>query len=144
MVVWVPDGNAASNLLISNDGMLKITDFGLARENPSSDGHSLLPLHFSQTSRESKMTNRVVTIWYRSPELLLGSTQYGPSVDMWSAGCILAEMILRNPLFQGKDEMEQLSLVFDLCGTPDSNGWSCEFIVPSETKPRRLQEKFEE
>lgn len=58
------------------------------------------------------MTNNVITLWYRPPELLLGLNKYGCAVDMWSAGCIFAELILRKPLFPGKTELEQLDLIF--------------------------------
>ena len=65
----------AANLLISNDGSLRIADFGLAR--------------FYQKRRKADYTNRVITVWYRPPELLLGTTVYGPEVDMWSAGQVV-------------------------------------------------------
>ena len=68
-----------SNLLYSNEGILKICDFGLARKF----GHPLKPY-----------TNLVVTLWYRAPELLLGIDIYSPAIDIWSIGCILAELIL--------------------------------------------------
>lgn len=70
-----------------------------------------------------EFTNKVITLWYRPPELLLGETRYGPAVDIWSAGCILAELILGKPLFTGKSDMDQLKLVFDLMGTPTAQTW---------------------
>lgn len=97
-----------SNLLIDNDGNLKIADFGLARS-------------FGEPGR--KYTNRVITLWYRPPELLLGANEYGPSVDMWSVGCLLAELLTRKPLFPGKDETEQLDLIFQVMGTPNDETW---------------------
>lgn len=97
-----------SNLLIDNNGNLKIADFGLARP-------------YGEPGR--KYTNRVITLWYRPPELLLGANEYGPSVDMWSVGCLLAEMITRKPLFPGKDEAEQLELIFQVVGTPTERTW---------------------
>lgn len=78
-----------ANLLVSNDGILKVADFGLA--NFYSPGHPL--------------TSRVVTLWYRPPELLLGSTDYNASVDLWSAGCVFAEMFIRKPFLQGRTEV---------------------------------------
>jgi len=80
----------ASNLLIDRKGVLKIADFGLA------------------TSIESgkPLTNRVVTLWYRAPELLLGSTDYGYSIDLWSAGCLLAEMFVGRPIMPGRTEVK--------------------------------------
>lgn len=97
-----------SNLLIDNYGNLKIADFGLARS-------------FGEPGR--KYTNRVITLWYRPPELLLGANEYGPSVDMWSMGCLLAELLTRKPLFPGKDEAEQLDLIFQVTGTPTDETW---------------------
>ena len=70
-----------------------------------------------------EFTNKVITLWYRPPEILLGATRYGPAVDMWSAGCILAELLLGRPLFTGKTEMEQLQQIFDLLGTPTLDSW---------------------
>jgi hypothetical protein len=64
------------------------------------------------------MTNKIVTLWYRPPEILLGATRYGCPVDIWSAGCILAELLLGKPLFTGKSEMDQLQQIFELLGTP--------------------------
>ncbi|ONI29204.1 hypothetical protein PRUPE_1G186900 [Prunus persica] len=79
-----------SNLLIDNEGNLKLADFGLARS--FSNDHN------------ANLTNRVITLWYRPPELLLGATKYGPAVDMWSVGCIFAELLHGKPIFPGKDE----------------------------------------
>jgi cyclin-dependent kinase 12/13 len=82
---------AGSNLLIDNHGILKLADFGLARS-------------FSY-DHNAHLTNRVITLWYRPPELLLGSTQYGPAVDMWSVGCIFAELLYGKPILPGKNEV---------------------------------------
>lgn len=68
-------------------------------------------------------TNRVVTLWYRPPELLLGEKNYGPSVDMWGVGCIMAEMWTRTPILQGESEQEQLSLISRLCGSISPAVW---------------------
>jgi len=97
-----------SNLLINDEGMLKLADFGLAR--PFDD-------------QQRNYTNRVITLWYRPPELLLGSSQYGPAIDMWSVGCIFAELLLRKPILPGRDEFEQLNLIFRLLGTPSEATW---------------------
>ena len=79
----------ASNLLIDRNGVLKIADFGLA----------------TSIEAEGPLTNRVVTLWYRAPELLLGSTDYGYSIDLWSAGCLLAEMFVGRPIMPGRTEV---------------------------------------
>ena len=111
-----------SNILLTSSFQLKLADFGLAR---CLDASSFL---FDNNSDETDLalqdlTNKVITLWYRPPELLLGETRYGTSVDIWSAGCILAELLLGRPIFTGKTEMEQLSLIFDLVGTPTENKW---------------------
>lgn len=98
---------AASNLLINREGQVKLADFGLAT---------------NYRTRE-KFGCNVVTLWYRAPELLLGDTKYGPAVDVWSAGCIFGELALRQPLFRGRDEDEQLRLIFSICGTPNDDQW---------------------
>ena len=94
------------NLLINTNGVLKICDFGLAR------GFGV-PIRI--------YTNEVVTLWYRAPDILLGSKMYDTSVDIWSIGCIFAEMILGIPMFLGKNENEQLDRIFNLLGTPNDN-----------------------
>ena len=80
-----------SNLLIDNDGILKIADFGLAS---FFNNHENVPL-----------TSRVVTLWYRPPELLLGETHYGVEVDLWSTGCILGELYAGKPIMPGRTEV---------------------------------------
>eukprot|EP00605_Chrysophyceae_sp_TOSAG23-4_P000135 GSChrysophyteH1.ASY1.ANO1.154.1 assembled CDS len=97
-----------SNILISSHHYVKLADFGLARSAALPDG------------REGRidMTNNVVTIWYRAPELLLGSQRYSYGIDVWSAGCVFAELARGRPLFPGKTEVEQLDLIFRTLGTP--------------------------
>ncbi|KAG5459418.1 MAG: kinase-like domain-containing protein [Olpidium bornovanus] len=85
-----------SNLLLNNRGEIKVADFGLTRKYGSPLGH---------------MTQLVVTLWYRAPELLLGAKEYSTEVDMWSVGCIFAELIDREPLIRGKSEIDQLDKV---------------------------------
>lgn len=80
-----------SNLLIDNNGVLKIADFGLAT--------------FFNPNKKQPLTSRVVTLWYRPPELLLGATEYGVSVDLWSTGCILAELLAGKPIMPGRTEV---------------------------------------
>ncbi|KAF7556122.1 hypothetical protein G7Z17_g1572 [Cylindrodendrum hubeiense] len=97
-----------SNLLLNNRGQLKIADFGMARY---------------VGDPPPKLTQLVVTLWYRSPELLLGAKTYDGAVDMWSVGCIFGELLTREPLLQGKNEVDQLSKVFELCGVPSDESW---------------------
>lgn len=99
---------AGANLLINNQGELKLADFGLARP-------------FDDQLRQ--YTNRCITLWYRPPELLLGATQYGPAVDLWSVGCVFGEMLMRKPTLPGKDEADQFDLICRLCGTPAEASW---------------------
>ena len=97
-----------SNLLYNARGQLKLADFGLAR---------------LYGSPAKPMTPKVVTLWYRAPELLLGAALYGPEVDLWAVGCILGELIAHAPLMPGKDEVDQISLIFQLLGTPNAHVW---------------------
>ncbi|XVE48530.1 hypothetical protein DITRI_Ditri01bG0009000 [Diplodiscus trichospermus] len=98
-----------SNLLIDYNGNLKIGDFGLST--------------FFGPSQKQPLTSRVVTLWYRPPELLLGSTDYGVAVDLWSSGCILAELFAGKPIMPGRTEVEQLHRIFKLCGSPSEEYW---------------------
>ncbi len=105
-----------SNLLINNNYGLKVADFGLARRlSLRSSGEG--------SSAEDALTNKVITLWYRPPELLLGSRQYGPAVDLWGVGCIMAELLTGRPTFHGKNEMEQVNMIFKVCGTPNEKSW---------------------
>jgi negative regulator of the PHO system len=94
------------NLLLTKDGTLKLADFGLARAFG-------IPVH--------TYSNEVVTLWYRPPDVLLGSTNYSTSIDIWSAGCILAELYTGRPLFPGKNNDDQLLMIFKLFGFSASN-----------------------
>ena len=73
----------------------------------------------------------LVTRWYRPPEMLLGSRQYTMSVDLWSAGCMLAELLTGSVLFPGKDDFDQLERIFDMCGTPTAETWPSVEELPS-------------
>jgi serine/threonine protein kinase len=77
-----------ANILISDKGIVKIADFGLAR-------------YHEPWNKKIQYTNKVVTLWYRAPELLLGAKYYTDTVDMWSLGCVFAEMFLGRVLFPG-------------------------------------------
>jgi len=96
------------NLLIDNNGNLKIADFGLARA-------------FGVPVRA--YTHEVVTLWYRAPEVLLGSPRYSCPVDIWSVGCIMAELVTKKPLFQGDSEIDQLFRIFRVMRTPNEDIW---------------------
>ncbi|KAH1267653.1 putative serine/threonine-protein kinase [Glycine max] len=98
-----------SNLLIDNNGNLKIADFGLST--------------VYDPDKKQPLTSRVVTLWYRAPELLLGATDYGAAIDMWSVGCILAELLVGKPIMPGRTEVEQMHKIFKLCGSPSEDYW---------------------
>merc|ERR1712048_1128605 len=96
------------NLLINREGALKLADFGLARA-------------FGIPVRS--YTHEVVTLWYRAPDVLMGSRKYSTPVDIWSVGCIFSEMVTGRPLFPGTSEKDQLLKIFVLLGTPSINTW---------------------
>lgn len=96
------------NMLVDRDGHIKLADFGLARV-------------FNFPMR--KYTHEVITLWYRAPEILLGTKMYNTGVDLWSLGCIFAEMIMRRTLFPGDSEIDQLYRIFRLMGTPTEETW---------------------
>ena len=94
------------NILIDKQGSLRLADFGLARAFG-------LPI--------KTYTHEVVTLWYRAPEILLGGRQYSTPVDIWSVGCIFAEMAQKRPLFMGDSEIDQLFKIFKVLGTPNED-----------------------
>lgn len=104
----------SSNILIDSNWRVKLADFGLAR---------MLDDDTVYSQEKPKYTNKVVTLWYRSPELLLGATDYDEKVDIWSAGCILAELLLGKALFPGTTDLEELKLIFKMMGAPDESTW---------------------
>lgn len=125
-----------SNLLIDNGGVLKIADFGLAS--------------FFDPNHKQPMTSRVVTLWYRPPELLLGATDYGVGVDLWSAGCILGELLAGRPIMPGRTEVEQLHKIFKLCGSPSEEYWKksklphATIFKPQQSYKRCIAETFKD
>ncbi|XP_072983922.1 probable serine/threonine-protein kinase At1g54610 [Typha latifolia] len=125
-----------SNLLLDNSGLLKIADFGLAS--------------FFDPNHKQPMTSRVVTLWYRPPELLLGATHYGVGIDLWSAGCILAELLGGKPVMPGRTEVEQLHKIFKLCGSPSEEYWRksklphATIFKPQQPYKRRIVETFKD
>lgn len=115
------------NLLINKKGQLKLADFGLARAFG-------IPVN--------TFSNEVVTLWYRAPDVLLGSRQYNTSIDIWSAGCIMAEMFTGRPLFPGTGNEDQLQKIFRLMGTPTVHTWPkiAEYPEYKDTFPRYPQQ----
>ncbi|XP_001626865.2 cyclin-dependent kinase 9 [Nematostella vectensis] len=127
----------AANILITKNGVLKLADFGLARA-----------IHINKEQKQ-RYTNRVVTLWYRPPELLLGERNYGPPIDLWGAGCIMAELWTRTPIMQGNTEQHQLTLISHLCGSITPEVWPGvdklelfdKMVLPSGQK-RRVKERL--
>nr|XP_023657693.1 cyclin-dependent kinase 17 [Paramormyrops kingsleyae] len=96
------------NLLINERGELKLADFGLAR---------------AKSVPTKTYSNEVVTLWYRPPDVLLGSSEYSTQIDMWGVGCIFYEMAAGRPLFPGSTVEDELHLIFRLLGTPSEDNW---------------------
>lgn len=125
-----------SNILVDNQGHIKLADFGLARTIDKSNPNA----HY---------TNRVITLWYKPPELLLGATVYSGEIDVWGMGCLLVELFNRKAIFRAQDEIGQLTTIFDVMGTPDKATWpninelpwSC-MLLPNEPKPSRFDEVY--
>jgi cyclin-dependent kinase 7 len=105
-----------SNILVGADGRLKLADFGLAR------------VHGSPNPR---LTHQVITRWYRPPELLFSATAYGPAVDVWSIGCIFAELMLRMPYLPGDSDLDQLTKIFHARGSPTDETWPGRRALPA-------------
>ncbi|KAM7302902.1 cyclin-dependent kinase 12 [Ixodes scapularis] len=125
-----------SNILMNNRGQIKLADFGLARL-------------YSAEDKSRPYTNKVITLWYRPPELLLGEERYGPAIDVWSCGCILGELFTRKPVFQASQEMAQLESISRVCGTPCPAVWPRVIQLPhwatfrpKKQHRRRLREDF--
>ena len=106
------------NILVTTNGKVKLADFGLARIY---DFNSLL-------------TTTVVTLWYRAPEVLLGTT-YATPVDLWAVGCVLAELLTGKPLFPGRNDSDQLGRIFSIIGTPTEADWPEESQVLRKNFP---------
>ncbi|KAJ8597031.1 Pkinase-domain-containing protein [Rhizopogon salebrosus TDB-379] len=125
-----------SNLLMNNRGTVKVADFGLARR-------------YGDPVGVGGLTQLVVTLWYRAPEILMGATTYSTAVDMWSAGCIFAELLLKEPLFQAKNEIELLSMIFKLLGPPTNSSWPeystlplAKTITLPSPQPHQFRQRF--
>merc|ERR1719192_222890 len=114
------------NILINGaDCNLKITDFGLARGVYRSAREEA-------KENDMELTEYVVTRWYRAPEVMCSARKYDEAVDIWSVGCIFAELLLRKPLFPGGNHIEQLKIIFAVLGTPEKD--SLEWIKTPEAK----------
>ncbi|KAJ1528754.1 hypothetical protein ONE63_007141 [Megalurothrips usitatus] len=112
-----------ANLLISFEGELKIADLGQAR------------LVWTENKSENRpYTHQVATRWYRAPELLYGAKFYSQAVDLWAVGCILAEIIMKSPLFPGETDIEQLAMVISSLGTPTEESWPGLTALPDYNK----------
>ncbi|QLG73238.1 hypothetical protein HG535_0E03220 [Zygotorulaspora mrakii] len=103
-----------SNLLINSNCDLKICDFGLARIADSAENNP-----------NCGLTEYVATRWYRAPEVMLTAAKYSKAMDIWSCGCILAELLFKRPLFPGKDYRHQLMLIFGIIGSPTPDDLQC-------------------
>jgi serine/threonine protein kinase len=97
------------NILLGSDGVIKLADFGLAR---------------AFNMGKEVRTHEVITLWYRAPEILLGQNDYSLPVDIWSVGCIFAEMVMKAPLFAGDSEIGQIFKIFEVMGTPTHQTWA--------------------
>ncbi|XP_031372286.1 cyclin-dependent kinase 10-like [Punica granatum] len=116
-----------SNLLVNNKGELKICDLGLSRHY----GSPLKPC-----------TPVVVTMWYRAPELLLDAKEYSTAIDMWSVGCIMAELLANEPLFKGSNEPNQLDKIFRTLGTPNEKIWPGFSKLPGTAKAKFVKHPY--
>ncbi|KAH7318492.1 serine threonine protein kinase CMGC group [Stachybotrys elegans] len=128
----------AANILVSNEGILKLADFGLAR--------------FYAKRHQLDYTNRVITIWYRSPELLLGETKYTAAVDVWSAACVMVEIFTKAAIFAGDGtELSQLDKIYNILGTPNLQDWPglvdmawFELLRPTAKRKNVFAEKYKD
>lgn len=116
-----------ANILVTRNGQVKLADFGLARI-------------YEQTQI---LTAVVVTLWYRAPEVLLQSV-YASPIDIWSCGCIFAELFTRLPLFSGHSESDQLYKIFQFIGSPLESEWPAELSLPWSTFSNFKKKPFEQ
>lgn len=103
------------NMLFMDDGTMKLADFGLAR---------------MYGTPKARLSPQAITLWYKPPELLLGSYEYSAAADMWSVGCIFAELLLRRPFLQGMNDISQLDVIFTVFGSPTENTWPDHKALP--------------
>ena len=104
------------NMLFMEDGTMKLGDFGLAR---------------MYGTPKVRLSPQAITLWYKPPELLLGASEYSAAADMWSVGCIFAELLLRRPFLQGQQtDISQLNTIFSVFGTPSDENWPDHKALP--------------
>lgn len=104
------------NMLFLQDGTMKLADFGLSR---------------CYGTPKQRLSPQAITLWYKPPELLLGAYEYSGAADMWSVGCIFAELLLRRPFLQGKNsDISQLDTIFTVFGTPNETNWPDHQTLP--------------
>jgi len=108
------------NCLYTSDGTMKLADFGLAR---------------MYGTPKTRLSPQAITLWYKPPELLLGSSEYSSAADIWSVGCIFAELLLRRPFLQGNQtDISQLDTIFQVFGTPTETNWPDHSTLPLCTR----------
>ncbi len=124
-----------ANILMSSKGEIKLADFGLARLT---------------VEKHRMYTNPVVTLWYRAPELLLGSNNYTSAIDVWSVGCCFAELLNSQPLFNGSNEGKMLEQIYQKCGSPTEESWPgvtmhrlFREFGPTRFHPRSIRTQFQ-
>ena len=104
-VTYIVRQNHSDNMLFLEDGTMRLADFGLAR---------------MYGTPKTRLSPQAITLWYKPPELLLGASEYSAAADMWSVGCIFAELLLRRPFLQGNQtDISQLDTIFKVFGTPN-------------------------
>ncbi|SCV02122.1 LAMI_0G16094g1_1 [Lachancea mirantina] len=116
-----------ANLLIDHKGILKIADFGLARNYYGAPPNQKYP---GGAGVDAKYTSVVVTRWYRAPELVLGDKNYTTAIDMWGVGCVFAELFEKKPILQGQTDIDQGHVIFKLMGTPSEEIWALARYLP--------------
>lgn len=101
------------NILLTSDGIVKIADFGLSRKLADPDG----------VLKQENFTPNMCTQWYRAPEILLGDRHYNASIDMWSIACIFGEFWQRHPILRGENELQQIKVISQMCGSLTPETW---------------------
>lgn len=118
-----------TNVLVHRSGRVALCDFGLAR---------------TYQEPPQQLTQLVVTLWYRCPELLFGESKYGPPIDMWSVGCIFGELVCKDAVLQGQGELDQIDKIFELVGVPTEENWPLFKKLPNAGMFRWKQRKQED